>query len=180
MPSHAYWRIPLVWNILLIPFTAHFIIKFSTFLSEVLKKKRKVELSIIMSIIVIYFSLQIIRIISFSYFSPDDIAAGKFIRELLNQNKKDTKILIGTSDWNYLNVMIASNNPDNFMINENRDPVHPEGSVINPNNNLDKKFLENNIRYLLFEGENYKIFLDSSSIFIKKENFGDWELYRLK
>ncbi len=181
MPSHAYWRIPLIWNILLIPFTAHFIIKFSLFLSELFNKNKKIVLTTIISVIMIYFSFQVRRIITFSYFSPDDISAGNFLKEHVIKEGSDNKILLDTSDWNYANVMVASNYPQSFIINAKKDPAFPSDQIIRVGEKINIDYLANmKIHYLLFEESHLKGFIDKNPNFVKIKKFEDWELYKLK
>ncbi len=181
MPSHAYWRIPLTWNILLIPFSAHFIIKFASFLSETFKKKERTVLITIVSIIIIYFSFQVIRIISFSYFSGDDISAGTYLKEQIISNENHFKILIDTSDWNYLNVMVASNHPQRFIINAQKDPAFPANQIVGSRKQIDIEYLTNlKINYLLFENPGLKNMIKRNPEFIQIKKLGDWELYKLE
>ncbi|MEJ2617157.1 MAG: hypothetical protein P8Z35_19555 [Ignavibacteriaceae bacterium] len=181
MPSHAYWRIPLIWNILLIPFTAHFIIKFSSFLAETFKKRTKPVLIIIISILIIYFSFQIKRIISFSYFSKDDIFAGNFLQENVIKNNNNFKILVDTSDWNYLNVMVASNHPQSFIINALKDPALPATQIVKNGKKIDIDYLKNlRIRYLLLENNQLIDFIKGNPSLIKVKKLGEWELYKVE
>ncbi len=181
MPSHAYWRIPLIWNILLIPFTAHFIIKFSSFLAEILKKSTRTILMIIISVLIIYFSFQIKRIISFSYFTEDDISAGKFLRENVIENKNNLKILIDTSDWNYLNVMVASNHPQSFIINAQKDPALPTNQIIGNRKKIDIDYLKDlRIYYIFLENKDLIDFVKGNPSLLKVKKLGEWELYKVK
>ena len=181
MPSHSYWRIPLIWNILLIPFTAHFIIKFSSFLAETLKKRTKTVLMTIISVLIIYFSFQIKRIISFSYFSKDDIYAGNFLRENVIENNNHFKILVDTSDWNYLNVMVASNHPQYFLINAQKDPALPTNQIVRYGKKIDIDYLnDSRIHYLLFENKDLIGFIKRNPSLIKVKELGEWELYKVK
>lgn len=180
MPSHAYWRIPLIWNIFLIPFTAHFLIKFSAFISDIISRKKKFVLVSVTLLIVIYFIFQVNRIISFSYFSEDDIAAGKFLEEKINQ-ENNPGILIDTYDWNYLNVIVASNNPGNFNINVKKDPLKKEEPILSSEKEINFALLKNEgIEYLLFESVKMKEFLNKRSGLIRVKKFGEWELYKVK
>ncbi len=181
MPSHGYWRIPLIWNILLIPFTAHFLIKISSFLADILKKSKKTILITIVSALVVYFSFQVKRIISFSYFSEDDISAGNYLKEHVIADKNNFKILIDTSDWNYLNVMVASNYPQSFIINAQKDPALPSNQIISDGEKINRSRLTGlRIHYLLFENKRLKDFIKSTPDFIKVKNFGEWELFKLE
>lgn len=181
MPSHAYWRIPLIWNILLIPFTAHFIIKFSSFLADTIKKSKRTVLLTIISAIIVYFSFQVKRIISFSYFSADDISAGNYLKEHVIDSKNNFKILIDTSDWNYLNVMVASNHPQSFIINAKKDPALPVNKIIGNGKEININYLTSlGIDYLLFEDSNLNDYIEENPNFIKIKKLGEWELYKLE
>lgn len=180
MPSHAYWRIPLVWNILLIPFSAHFIIKFSSFVADSIKKSKRTVLIAIIFVLIIYFSFQIKRIISFSYFSEDDISAGNYLKEHVIESKDNNKILIDTSDWNYLNVIVASNHPQSFIINARKDPALPPNQIISDGKTINVAHLSSlNIEYLLFEDIKYKDLIKQNPNFIEIKKLGMWELYKL-
>lgn len=181
MPSHAYWRIPLIWNILLIPFSAHFIIKFSSFLADTFKKSGKTVLITFILLFVVYFSFQVNRIIAFSYFSKDDISAGKFLSEYVIKGSNNLKILIDTSDWNYLNVMVASNNPQSFIINAQKDPVLPPNQIISTGKKINIDYLTNlRIGYLLFEDRNFKDLIKKNYGITEIKKMGEWELFKLE
>jgi len=180
LPSHAFWRIPLIWSVLLIPFTAHFIIKLSEFFADIYQK-RKIAFAIwITSIIIVYFSFQIWRLSNSSDFTEDDLRAGRYLKEKIIESGSVFKILIDSSEWIYMNIYISSENPEAFITNSGDISSEPEEPLISPGKGLDISFIKkNDIRYLLFKRNDYKDFLDGRKELEEIKNFGDWKLYKV-
>jgi len=179
MPSHAFWRIPLVWNILLIPFSAHFLIKLSEFFADHFKKEKKIFVFLFASVMIIYFIFQIGRLSSKSMFTADERNAGKFINSKVIK-EKGFKVLIDSSGWEYLNVYISSNYPEIFIPNTGPDSSFPEKPIVNPKENLKIPLLKKlGIKYLVFETGSYKKYFDQCTQIKPVKNFGKWKVYSL-
>ncbi|HVO73151.1 MAG TPA: glycosyltransferase family 39 protein, partial [Ignavibacteriaceae bacterium] len=179
MPSHAFWRIPLVWSILLIPFSAHFLIKLSEYLAEQFKKEKKIYLRGFVTIMIMYFGFQIGRLTGNSMFTADERNTGRFINEKL-MKEKPFKVLIDSSGWEYLNIYVASNFPDIFIPNTGPDSSNPEKPLIDHKEELKLSLLNKlGIKYLVFETERYKKFFDQYTNLKAVKSFGIWRIYSL-
>lgn len=180
MPSHAFWRIPLSWSILLIPFSIHFIIKFSEFLSDYFKKKKKFFIIGISAVIIIYFLFQVNRLSSRSMFTADEKNTGEYIAENCAGEKAD-KILIDSSGWEYLNIIVASNQPYLFIPNAGDNPALPGKPLVSPVSKLNAEVLkEMKIKCLVFERDDYKNYLDKNDHVRLEKKFGIWKIYSVR
>jgi len=180
MPSHNFWRIASVWNILLIPFTAYFCVRLS---SLILKNKFfRVSLTGIIVIAILIFSIKQTIIMTkknITAFSKNDLRAGRVVGDLIS--KTGAKILIDSSSWNHLNVRVASNYPDNFVSNSGYDPMKKRIFIIHPKKRFDRKSLEDkNIEYILFNHSVLKKYMKKQTEVKRVRNLGKWWLYKLK
>lgn len=89
MATHNVWRVGLVWNVLLIPFTAYFITRI----------KYKV---VVLAVIGYLFFAQSIDHSKESYTKPEDLQAGKVISNL------EGKFIMPRYGWEYSNLLVTS------------------------------------------------------------------------
>lgn len=178
MPSHAYWRIPLIWNVLLIPFASHSIIKLLQLISEMWNKRfNKIAVAVFLMII-LYFIFQLKILTNIHGFNKDDFETGRYLKEKLEVDN-NIKLLIDTSDLIYLHVIVASNNPDSFLLNEGEDPLFPEPPVLNTYEGINIEDLNNKrIKYLIFKRDDYIEVLNKNPQIVFKRNFGVWKIYK--
>jgi hypothetical protein len=172
-PSHAFWRIPFIWNYLLIPFLAYMLFYFS-------EKKiftGKVRWGIILLPIPLFYLIQTILLSNGSHFSREDKAAGEYLSSIIVQNP-GTKILLDTSEWNYLHLQVASGHPENFIFNSGHDPGKPINPIIDEGY-MNMSTLETlKIKYLILQNPSIKRTVSKEGGFIKIRSFGNWELYQ--
>jgi len=175
-PSHAFWRIPFIWNYLLIPFLAYMLFYFS----EKTVFTRKVRWAIILLPIPLFYIGQTILLTGYSHFSKDDKAAGEFLSSVFEKNPR-TNILLDTSEWNYLHLQVASQHPDKFIFNAGYNPREPTNPIIGNNASVNISSLQDqHIEYLVLWDSSIKKMIDRDSRFKKIKSFGVWELFKVQ
>jgi hypothetical protein len=172
------WRMTGVWSILLIPFTAHFLLsqerRFST------SKGKRLCTYGLMLVTFVMFLLHIGKIKKDSHwaFPRSERAAGQYLNDLLVSHPR-TKILIESSGFFYLNIMIASQHPNVFVLNSIPEQPHKQESIISPEKPIDESALTNmGIGILVFKTREYKDRFKQNSNLAKREDFGDWSIYQ--
>ena len=181
MPTHGFWRIPAVWSILLVPFTAHwFVIRLGSV--DASAKLKNVGL---VCMLVAVFALCVNGIYSMterSAFSRDDLAAGRYLHAQLSEQTSGNshKVLIESGIWSYVNVMIASQHPEQFILNSGFDPVAHAEPLLNPDEPFDNSTLQRmEVHLLVFRREDYKDYLDARREIRRLGDCGPWTIYAL-
>ena len=177
--THNIWRVPELWNILLIPFTAHFIKNIGSFEIKYLRKLQKVKIPLIITILLIYYSFHIYRLMGIDAFTREDLRTGRYIENNLMVNETN-KILIEVPDWSYLNVIVASNKPDMFVLNSNSNPKIKKDEIISDSQKINFEELSNkHIKYVLLKSEDLKKRAMSNPFLKEKKAFNDWSVFEL-
>jgi len=179
MPTHGFWRIPSLWSVLLIPFTADW---FASTLrsgnpSVMLKRISLISLLIAMLVLCLY---GIYSMTEHSAFSNNDLATGRYVNtRLLEQTSSNShRVLIESGIWSYINVMVASQHPERFVLNSGFDPVAHGEPLLNPDVPFDGTTLRRmGIGLLVFRREDYKDYLDAPAEVKRLDNFGPWTVY---
>ena len=175
-PSHAFWRIPFIWNYLLIPFLAYTLFCFS----EKNVFTRKIRLALILLPISLFYLGQTISLTSDSHFSKDDKAAGEFLSSVI-ETKPRTNILLDTSEWNYLHLQVASQHPENFIFNSGYNPREPTNPIIGNNGSVNISSLQGQqIEYLVLRESSIKRMVHRDSRFKRVKSFGIWKIYKVR
>ncbi len=179
IPTHNIWRVPELWNILLIPFTAHFIKNIGSFELKYLKKLQKIKVPILLTILLIYYSFHIYRLMGIDAFTREDLKTGRYVEKNLMVSETN-KILIEVPDWSYLNILIASNKPEMFVLNSDSNPKVKENEIINKENKIDFEELSNkHIEYILLKSKDLKSKAMNNPFLKEKKAFKDWSVFEL-
>ena len=172
----ASWRMIAVWSMLLMPFTARFLTDSSWLLAG--SRTGKVLASTAIVVVLSAFLYDTFRIErnSAQWFPESDRQAGRYLSDLIAANP-DTRILIESSRYFFLNILVASQHPDAFVRNsvpnQQSVPVLPrEGSVRNA-------LANQGIRFLVFRGDDYKSLLNQSLEVARLGDFGPWSIYKM-
>jgi len=175
LPTHNPWRIAVVWSCLLLPFTAHWL---TTYFRRK-RTKRHYFRPILVLLMFAGFCVQMTHLIKQSSFSRSDYSIGKFIEHEFNGNVLHAdKILIETSTWNYLHVIIASQHPESFLYNSGSDPKNPSQNILSLSPNDQTSVLENrHIRILIFHSASYKSAIEKMDNILKISGQGEWCVY---
>lgn len=173
------WRMTGVWSMLLIPFTANVLLG----MAKRYPKFPAAGFFTYASILLILgmFMLQTVRIKQNSYwaFPVCERAAGNYLNELISRYP-GSKILIESSGFFYLNIVVASQHPDSFVFNSISEQPEKREPVITPQRTIDESALAKmKIRTLVFKTKAYKDFLSTKLNIVKRKDFGEWSVYSL-
>ncbi|MBL1215824.1 MAG: phospholipid carrier-dependent glycosyltransferase [Ignavibacteriae bacterium] len=174
LPSHNFWRIPAVWSFILIPFTAYFLLNINEYY-----KKPKPQIKYLLLILFIVFNLLMTsyEVNKRSSFTEVQIQTGKYLEKILDRDK-NIKVLIETSSWDYPNILVASQHPNNFLLNTGVNPKIPGKSILSDSTSLEQ--LNNrNIKYFLFKSHGLRKILNEKNDFDMVKVFGEWFIYKL-
>jgi hypothetical protein len=170
------WRMIAVWSMLLVPFTAWLLAGSSWPLAR--GRTGKVLASTATVVVLGAFLNDTFRIErnSAQWFPESDRRAGSYLSDLIAGNP-DAKILIESSRYFFLNILVASQHPDAFVRNsvpnQQSAPVLPrEGSIRNA-------LASQGIRFLVFRGDDYKSLLNQSPEVARLGDFGPWSIYKM-
>ncbi len=184
LPSHNFWRISSVWSILLVPFTAHWILEQKKLFFNLKLIWKYGLLFFILLIFFLKFFLQILNMTQYSAFSVYDRFAGQYLNKQLSVDtaSNGSKILIETSDWSHMNVVIASQHPDSFVYNTVTDsPYQPQEYVVDSKRPFNETSLvDMRIKFMIFRTQQYKNYLEQDANISKIKDFGYWSIYKLR
>ena len=179
-PSHNAWRVPTVWSVLLIPFTAQWLIqRYKNLLATNFSLKWSMSGLVLLAVFTGFVS-QRSTVTSESTFSAFDRSAGEFVNPGSSTARPTQKILIEPCDWSYVHVLIASRHPEIFVLNSSADPLNQKEYLISPHAAITNRRLDSlGVHYLLFKSLFMKDFLDTSACIRTEREFGQWKLYSI-
>ncbi|MCL5028260.1 MAG: hypothetical protein M1480_04465, partial [Bacteroidetes bacterium] len=116
MPTHNYWRLAMIWSLLLLPFTTHGIY---SLIDKASISKIRIVFFICSFLILSYsFLMQVVGHSFYSYITYDDMKVGEILSKEFHGNNSNAYLQRnGTLD--YLNILVTSQNPDRFVIKLN-------------------------------------------------------------
>jgi hypothetical protein len=181
-PTHNIWRISELWNILLIPFTAYFIKNIQSFDLRFLKQLQRMKVPLIVSVLIIYYLIHIYRLTGIDAFTAEDLRTGRFLeKEIIPLTDEKNKILIEVPDWSYINIIVASNNPDRFVVNSEGGPKRKENEIITYEKDIiPDELTAIKVKYLFIKSKELKNKIDAYPFFKKKVKLDKWTLYELQ
>ena len=175
MPNHDFWRLAAIWSIMLLPFTAKWLN--NLFMEK--KLQMKISASLILIIIVFFSTNQVVALSSRTFMSKEDISTGKYIKSIMKLEGSDSKIFIEKNNYEFVNLLVASQVPDRFIVDEKyfkNTKLHSNPADLK--DDLIKGFKKFNIRYLILTPNSY---LSPSLLDLKEiKNFIIWKIYKLK
>jgi hypothetical protein len=149
------WRMVAIWSMLLLPFTAHFLIGLAQWRPSG-RGLTAVAVAILCTAF-LYDAFRIERESSWA-FPESDRAAGAYIKRFL-ETSPDTRIQI-ESHYTYLNVLLASQHPNAFILSTVPDIANDRASLF------------------LFQTPESTNYLARQTVLIHR--FGPWSLYCLR
>jgi hypothetical protein len=171
MPTHNFWRLAMIWSLLLLPFTAYLLYYFIEKGFE--KKIFYLPFFALFFILIFLFTKQTIAHSNYSYITKDDLTAGRTLESLLKNN--DDKVYISSyNSWDRSSVMVTSQFPERFVSNLNG-YYNGIDLTINMNNRMINKLKEMNIGYFVLRPF-YKI---NGSKFHIIKRFTMWDIYKV-
>jgi hypothetical protein len=145
--THNPWRISALWGCLLVPFTAYWIVQHI----RRHEKSNVVKRYGILVLVFVAFVVQLAWLSRAPEFNSSDYLVGKFLKQELPHSTQQ-KILIETPNWNYVNILVAANAPDLFVLNTGFDPYTPSEAMLNTNAIVDvQQLTQKGIRFLVFQ-----------------------------
>jgi hypothetical protein len=173
LPNHSFWRVAAVWGALCVPFTAHWIIQ---------QRRISTRIPILVAILMmIQFCGQSVKMTSYADFTPDERTAGEFCGSLIAHSGNQGVVLVETSSWQYLHLMVASGHPDSFLFNTGRDPSFPSAPVIGLTASIaHEDLIRRNVRWLVFRTDALKEALLHNGSVVGLKEFGPWMVFELR
>lgn len=146
------WRMIGVWSLLLLPFTAYSV-----------DTPRTVARLLLVPVLLAAFGWEIFRIEreSFWAFPAYSRQAGDYLRGLIASNP-ESRILIDSTNFSYLNIQVASQIPDAFVLGETIPTIQQKG-----------------VRFLAFQNSGQKRALKMTAGVRKLREFGPWSIYQI-
>jgi hypothetical protein len=174
--TSAPWRMSCVWTMLLIPITARFLTGQEwTFRVGRIAPALQLCAAALLLAASLADTVRMQKEASSWAFPQSDRLAGKYLDGVIRK-APETRILIESSLFFYLTVLVASQHPDSFV--ENSVPEQPDPPLLAPGASVRSVAEARKIRLFVFRTEEYKRFFDSSPEVVKLEEFGPWAVYR--
>ena len=171
LPTHNPWRTAAIWGVLLLPFASYY-------LYETFKSSRSQFAGLCIVLVVLCFA-QTFYLARNSYFTKEEKLAGEFLEQQIINNTHVCNVLIENPDWCYLNIVIASQHPENYLFNSGFNPYESNKTVLNPKETLTSSILqEKQIKYLALKTPSYKNYVSQYSFVQKVKDFGEWCVYK--
>jgi len=109
-------------------------------------------------------------------FPESDRRAGEYLNGLIAA-KPDTKILVDSSTFAFLNLQVASQHPEAFLTNSVPEQQTP--SILPSEGSVRTALAGQRIDLLVFHSALHRQLLDQSPDVAKLAQFGGWSVYRL-
>lgn len=175
MPTHNYWRIAMIWSLLLLPFTAYWL--YHLLDSSNSFPVNKYGFIILFILLIYFFNSQTAQYTSFSYLTMEDINIGKFLNEItLKEQSKIYVMKDGSDKWRYSNFLISSQKPEYFVLGLDNfdyvssDTISVDQKLVSEMVNLKIKFVLVPSRTIVGNGLEY---------FSEIKTFKKWKIYQI-
>ena len=176
MPTHNYWRIAMIWSLLLLPFTAYWL--YHLIDTSKISPINKYVFVIFFFILIYFFNSQTSKYSSVSYLTPDDINAGKFLNKIsLGENSKIYVMKDGTDKWKFVNILVASQKPEHF-VTDLKNFNYVSSDTITIDQKLATEIVEQKIKFVLIPSRT--VVKDETKFLIEQKVFGQWKIYKVK
>lgn len=126
LPSHNFWRIPVVWSLALIPFTAYWVVAQAQHFGGKAGPYWLLAGAIPAAMLLTAFLIQAEKLAATSEMDAYDVQAGQVVRAYLDTHKGETPLRahIQGGGFHALHLTVASGKSKAFL-----SPWHPEGAV---------------------------------------------------
>ena len=176
MPTHNYWRIGMIWSLLLLPFTAYWL----HHLIDISKNSpiNKYAFIIFFFILIYFFNSQTAKYSSVSYLTWDDINVGKFLNKIsVGEYSKIYVMKDGTDKWKFANIMVASQRPELFVTDlKNFNYVSSDTTVVDQK--LAAEMIYRKIKFVLIPSRT--VVNDDTGFLTQQKVFSQWRIYKVK
>lgn len=174
IPTHNHWRVAMIWCLLLIPFTAHWIHN----LLDTAKTSpiNKYGFIIFFILIIFFFNSQTQQYTSLSYFTHDEINIGKFLNKLTHDDQSKIYVMKDGSDkWRFANILVASQKPGQFVL-ELDNFKFIASDTISIDNDLKTELISKRVKYVLIPSK----IMAQSKFLTEIKSFDEWKVFTLK
>lgn len=175
--SAAPWRMSCIWTMLLIPYTARFLTgdKWTAWAGA---GGRALKLCAAGACIAAFLAhTSRLKQDNSWAFPQADLQAGQYLDSILH-SRPATRILIESSLFFHLPLLVASQHPGAFIENSVPEQVLPP--ILAAGAPIRKIVQERKIHLLVFRSEQYKKSLDSNPEVALLDQFGPWSIYRVQ
>ena len=176
MPTHNYWRIAMIWSLLLLPFTAYWLYHLLDTSNS--SPVNKYGFIIFFILLIYFFNSQMTQYTSLSYFTRDDINIGNFLNKITtgDQSSKIYVMKDGSDKWRYSNILVASQKPEQFVLElHNFDYVSSD--TISVDQQLISEMVIHKIKFVLIPSRT--IVKKGAEFFNKIKVFKKWKVYQI-
>jgi hypothetical protein len=117
VPAHNYWRSSFVWSLLVVPFSAYWIIEQGRYFGRGRRYVGLVFSLVFASIFLFAFHRQTVAMTRYSDMDRPDLNAAKFIRSYILEHEEGKRplLFIEWTGWHFLHVRVASQYPEAFV-----------------------------------------------------------------
>lgn len=177
LTTHNPWRLASGWSLLLVPFAACWLVESAH--RQPGNSVRQWSLPLLVVGVCAWQTVSYAR--TLSVFSKADLRIGRTLAQIAPvQPERDSGILVETSDWQYLNIVVASGTPARFLYNSGADPLFPQDTLLPPGTAPNKQILQQkHIRYMLFKSAVYTVAIERDTTIGVLARSGGWTLYEL-
>lgn len=185
MPSHNFWRLPAVWSLMLIPFTAHALWQLGPAGRLRLPGgvwARRLTLGVAVLLFCGLFWRATLERSHTQMFTPFERAAGQYLYQQLGVvgAPKQGKVLIDTSNWGYIHIRVASQRPYMYILNSGLDARRQKAGLLTGQPDKDLAYLRaNGVRYLVFTNPTLTRMLSRMPQLRLVKVFGNWGIWEV-
>lgn len=174
MPTHNHWRVAMIWCLLLLPFTAHWLYNLLDSAKKFLINKYSF---IIFFILIIYFfNSQTQQHTSLSYFTYDEISIGKFLNKITQNDQSKIYVMKDAADkWRFANILVASQKPMQF-VTELDNFKFITSDIISLDIDLKTELINKAVKYVLIPSKKNV----QSEFLTEIKSFDQWKIFALK
>jgi len=175
MPSHNYWRVAMLWSLLVLPFTAYW-------LNHLLESSKKFVLNkymfIISFLLIIYFFYsQLMKYTAISYLTREDIIVGRYLNKITEYDSSKIFVMKDGSDkWKYSNLLITSQKPDQF-VTETENFNYVSSDTISISHKLISELLDYKVKFVVIPART--TVKDKAKYLSEMEAFEKWKVFKL-
>lgn len=175
MPTHNYWRIAMIWSLLLLPFTAYWL--YHLLETSDSSPVNKYGFVIFFILLIYFFNSQTIQFSSLSYLTRDEVNVGDFLNEITREEHAKIYVMRDGSDkWRYVNLLVTSQKPEQFVIElENFNYVSSD--TISIDQKLVSEMMNCKIKFILVPSRT--IVRNNAEYFSEVKAFKQWKVHQL-
>ena len=175
MPTHNYWRIAMIWSLLLLPFTAYWL--YHLLETSDSSPVNKYGFVIFFILLIYFFNSQTTQFSSLSYLTRDEVNVGDFLNEITREEHAKIYVMRDGSDkWRYVNLLVTSQKPEQFVIElENFNYVSSD--TISIDQKLVSEMINCKIKFILVPSRT--IVRNNAEYFSEVKAFKQWKIHQL-